>query len=301
MAAAYRRPATVKRPPVEQHGPRSVHIVSHVTLRAYTASVCYAGWKSSYTDAVTTDSRGRSNEPIATVAISDTTPSDNVAPLRPRTSRLRNDPVAMLSAARVRVMELLDEAGGPTAITTLSERSGYHPNTLREHLHALIEAGLVRSTSGAVNGRGRPPLLYETVSAEGARPQLRAYASLASALANHLARTSDDPAGSAVDAGREWGRSLAGTGEVPVDDDDDTNTMVVNLLTHLGFSPVGSGSVIRLGVCPFLAVATDIPSVVCNVHKGLLHGFTEAKGGNAQSLELRVFSADHSCEVSVDA
>lgn len=196
-------------------------------------------------------------------------------------------------------MELLDEAGGPTAITTLSERSGYHPNTLREHLHALIEAGLVRSTSGAVNGRGRPPLLYETLSPEGARPQLRAYASLASALALHIARASDDPVAAAAEAGREWGTALANTGEVPAQENEETFDMVVNLLTHLGFSPTGSNGHARLGVCPFLAAATNAPAVVCGVHQGLLRGYAAARGGNARAIELRPFTADHGCEVTV--
>lgn len=196
-------------------------------------------------------------------------------------------------------MELLDEADGPTAIATLSEQSGYHPNTLREHLHALIEAGLVRSTSGAVNGRGRPPLLYETISPEGARPQLRAYASLASALALHLERTSDDPIAAATEAGYEWGTTLASTGEIPAQDDEDTFEMVVNLLTHLGFSPSGVRSPIRLGVCPFLAAATNSPKVVCSVHRGLLRGYTTARGGDGEGIELRPFSSSHGCEVTV--
>lgn len=198
-------------------------------------------------------------------------------------------------------MELLDEAGGPTAITTLSERSGYHPNTLREHLHALIDAGLVRCTSGAVNGRGRPPLLYETVSPEGARPQLRAYASLASALALHLQRTSSDPIKAAAEAGEEWGKTLALTGEIPTLDDQETTELVVSLLTHLGFAPSGPGPLIRLGVCPFLAAATNSPQVVCGVHQGLLRGFVNTRGGVGDSITLRAFTNEHGCEVSVDA
>lgn len=197
-------------------------------------------------------------------------------------------------------MELLDEAGGPTAITTLSERSGYHPNTLREHLHALIEAGLVRSTSGTVSGRGRPPLLYESLSAEGARPQLRAYVSLASALATHLERTSDDPITAATAAGHEWGATLAASGEISAGDDAATPAAVVNLLSHLGFSPTGTERLIRLQSCPFLAAATNAPGVVCSVHEGLLQGFAAACDSDGPTIELRPFTEHHGCEVTID-
>ncbi len=218
-------------------------------------------------------------------------------PRRPRTTAIGSDPVAGLSAARVRVLELLDEAGGPATISTLAERSGYHPNTLREHLHALIEAGLVRSTSGTVRGRGRPPIVYETIAAEGARPQLRAYASLASALARHISTTSADPAAEALEAGREWGRTLAGSREIPLPQGPDPVTWCVRLLTHLGFSSTRAGNVIELASCPFLAAATADPAVVCNVHQGLLQGYVRSLSPGTPLPQLRPFGADHGCEV----
>src|SRR5690606_37324239 len=38
--------------------------------------------------------------------------------------------------------------------------TGLHPNTAREHLHRLIEAGLLRSETIPREGKGRPQLRY---------------------------------------------------------------------------------------------------------------------------------------------
>lgn len=207
-----------------------------------------------------------------------------------------DDPVARLSAAQLRVVNLFDPDEGPVSIHTLAQRSGQHPNTLREHLQALIEYGLVHTSTGVPSGRGRPPLLYQAVPLEQVRPQARAYGLLTTALAEHIERNADDPVAEALESGRRAGAQLASSGQVRTPTSGSSVDVLVNVLTHLGFDPRADGTVVRLGICPFLQAATTVPGVICNVHKGLLHGYFEAIGDRSR-LELHAFTDNRVCEV----
>lgn len=203
-----------------------------------------------------------------------------------------------LSPAQLRVLELLEGCPEPVSITHLSEQSGYHPNTLREHLQALAEAGLVRAVSKPAGGRGRPPLLYETVSPDRVRPQDRVYGLLTAALAEHIDRTSPDPAAEALESGRLIGRRLAADGELTGLADESAEGALTRVLDHLGFSPVAIDGGAELSVCPFIRVATRTPQVICSVHRGLLEGWFEETDQPAVPV-LRVFSAEHGCQVGL--
>lgn len=209
-----------------------------------------------------------------------------------------DDPVARLSAAQVRALNLFEPDEGPVSIHVLAERSGQHPNTLREHLQALVERGLVRTDTGVPSGRGRPPLLYEAVPLERVRPHARAYGLLATALAEHIARTSPNAAEEAIDSGRRAGVQLARSGEVTLPENASSMDALVELLTHLGFAPVQHGNRVALGICPFLQVATSVPTVVCNAHLGIVQGFFDANGDTSR-LRLNALPKGGMCEVVV--
>lgn len=66
---------------------------------------------------------------------------------------------ALDSLSRINLLHELQTTGSLT-ITELSDATGLHPNTAREHLHRLIEAGLVRSETIPRAGKGRPQLRY---------------------------------------------------------------------------------------------------------------------------------------------
>lgn len=66
---------------------------------------------------------------------------------------------ALDSLSRINLLHDL-QVNGSRTILELAEATGLHPNTAREHLHRLIEAGLVRSETIPRAGKGRPQLRY---------------------------------------------------------------------------------------------------------------------------------------------
>lgn len=54
---------------------------------------------------------------------------------------------------------------GARTVAELAAGTGLHHNTAREHLHDLIDVGLVRADPIVRGGRGRPTLAYRTVTA----------------------------------------------------------------------------------------------------------------------------------------
>src|SRR5215468_4440510 len=130
-----------------------------------------------------------------------------------------------LGRSRARVLELLREAAAPLGVQEVAERCGLHPNTARFHLDALVAAGLATRDHGrrpnlAVGspGRprrparlGRPAIGYRAAGGDrpGAPAGERRYRLLAEMLASLIAGVLPDPAATAEQAGREWGRYLA--------------------------------------------------------------------------------------------
>lgn len=202
---------------------------------------------------------------------------------------------------RSRLLMVLDQSARPLAIRELADALGLHPNTVREHLDQLIDAGLVASTTERSAGRGRPRFCYSVVAdadadADANEPASHAYRGLASALAEQLAQVPD--AGSAsVDAGERWGRTLVGD---PTTTPDETEAIgrLVGLLDDVGFapdSPVHPGDPIRLRHCPFGSLARERTDIVCGVHLGLMRGVLDAIGAPLDAVALEPFVAPDLC------
>ena len=171
---------------------------------------------------------------------------------------------------------------------------GQHPNTVREHLDALVEAGLASRERAASTGRGRPAWLYAALPVTGAGE----YAGLARALARHLARSSARPQEEAREAGREWGAQLAA--ERSQGERVSTaaaRRSVVDLLDGLGFAPEGDRRAerVRLRRCPLLDAALEHPDVVCGVHLGIAEGALEAWGASSEATRLVPFAEPGAC------
>src|SRR5699024_2547056 len=104
---------------------------------------------------------------------------------------------ANLSDQRAAVLDRLREHSGGARISTLSDAMALHPNTLREHLDALVSGGFAERHRAAPQGRGRPAWIYTAadsgaVDAPHSDPRLRDYAGLAMSLASILRRISTD-------------------------------------------------------------------------------------------------------------
>lgn len=218
--------------------------------------------------------------------------------LGPRPTPVLELPVA-LSGQRLRVLEYV-RAHSPVRITDAAAALELHPNTVREHLDAVVALGLVeRATAGAL-GRGRPATLYRASAADPA-VAVRDYAGLATALAGHLARTSAHPERDARAAGIDWGREL-------IDESSqaggDPRQSVLEALARLGFAPdvdadnPGAGRGIALRRCPLLDAARRYPTVVCQVHLGIVEGMLERLGVRERAgLDLIPFAEPGACRL----
>lgn len=200
----------------------------------------------------------------------------------------------LAGVTRSRLLAVLQGADAPLAVRELANAVGLHPNSVREQLELLVDAGLVARTAGAPSGRGRPSLRYTAIATtdEDADP----YRQLAQVLAEELASL-PDPAGVAAAAGDRWGRSLV-AGTPPATDERAAVQRLVALLDDAGFAPEPVDSAqdpIQLRRCPFVGLARDRGDVVCSVHLGLMRGALRELGAPLDAVSLEPFVRPDLC------
>lgn len=222
-----------------------------------------------------------------------------------------------LSAAQSAVLDELLAQEQPIGISRLSELTGLHSNTLREHLDVLVKADLVSRATTGPHGRGRPSWQYSAVPA----PRASQYAELALALAGELSRLAPDAAEAAIRAGERWGteQSRKTTGQLDRDGNpvDSRVAEIIDNLQQLGFGPdyvpdASSEEIeIRLHRCPMLSAAKAHPEITCNVHLGLVRGWLAeandagpegaAPDGSADQLTpgIRAFAGSDYCQLTL--
>lgn len=175
---------------------------------------------------------------------------------------------ALADPTRVRILELVAEAGRPVTVYDLAAVVGLHHTAVRQHLAKLRSAGLIDEEPLPPTGRGRPRLAYRTV---GSAPAGGPYQVLARLLAEAV-RTGRSPR----DTGRAAGERMAIADGAAVD-------QVVREASRIGFEPVvhhrrsGVADVV-LRACPFADVADADPQTVCDLHLGLAEGLVGAVG-----------------------
>jgi len=77
---------------------------------------------------------------------------------------------------------------------------------------------------------------------------------------------------------------------------------VRDLLDGLGFAPEERREgELRLTRCPLLEAALEEPTVVCNVHRGLVLGALEERGVEGAEVELLPFAERGACLLRVRA
>lgn len=186
----------------------------------------------------------------------------------------------------------------------MSAQVGLHPNTVRDHLNVLTQAGLVIRRAEKRTRPGRPKMLYEAAPAETRSPGAEGYRFLAEVLAGYMQATLEDPAAAAEEAGRAWGRYLV---DRPAPflhlDSFQVVEQLTAALTELGFAPEvrqeRTRILLRLHDCPFRELARTQGDVVCSVHLGILRGAAEALGGSVSVDDLRPFAEPSLCVVGL--
>lgn len=215
------------------------------------------------------------------------------APLGPRPATPRRDPMTHLSVPRAYVLEKLGQFSQPTTVAELAAACEQHPNTVREHLDALIQAGLVTRTTAPARGRGRPAILYQAEPLDANRPQVREYAVLATALVQQIEATVEDA--------KAWGRAAGvrrGLGLVSPTEEGvrAAEAATREILARHHFDPVDApDGTIRLRQCPLLDMARVYPDVVCSLHQGVLIGLYQAHGVGERAMRITPFALPGCC------
>lgn len=109
--------------------------------------------------------------------------------------------ISLLPAQR-RVLEVVESAGQPISSAEVAKTLKLHPNTAREHLDALLNAGLVTTLPMRTGKRGRPTLLYSVTTLDP-NQILSTYLDVITATAISLAEGSDGVA-QAIAVGKNW-------------------------------------------------------------------------------------------------
>ena len=177
------------------------------------------------------------------------------------------------------------------------------------HLDKLVEAGLLETTYRRLTkrrgpGAGRPAKLYRRSSRQFSvsLPQ-RNYELCARVLADALAGAGAATLANVKRTARRLGKSLAVEARRPPDAGRGRQHRLraaTALLAEQGFDPqAGRGGVIRLGNCPFAAVAREQKAVVCGTTLALVEGIVA--GMELRGFEARAVPQNGSCCVAVMA
>lgn len=199
--------------------------------------------------------------------------------------KLIGDPV------RLRVLQHLDRHG-PARIDELAQAAGVHANTVRGHVAALEDAGVLARDHVATGSRGRPAVRYRL--AEGWRLPSSDFKALADLLAASLA--SLDPSSRQLQAlGQEWGRWLAGR-----PGSQSLPALVPDAMGALGFDARVDENTVELTGCPCPLVLPDRPELLCRLASAVVDGLAAA---SQERLSLRSSMHDpdaRRCELSLE-
>ncbi len=197
-----------------------------------------------------------------------------------------------VTPAQSAVLELLrDSDPRPLTVAEIAGRLGQHPNTTREHVDALVEAGLVVTAAVRSGARGRPSQEYAVAEDPAPAMSLR----LIEALATLAASTSVDPQvgvdlGYAAGAAVEVSGRVASRGLLPY---------LEQMLRGWGFSTVPTEGDAGVDVvrCPLVDAARSAPEIVCGFHRGVIRGLVAQAGVDPDDVTLVEFDRPGSCRL----
>jgi predicted ArsR family transcriptional regulator len=179
---------------------------------------------------------------------------------------------------RLSVLERL--GAGTASASELAEAAGAHENTIRVHVAALEEAGLIAAEPRPAAGPGRPGVQYRlTPSGERLDYDFMGLAELLAAAVGRAGMAGDE----LRQVGREWGRYLVGRpGQY------DLRDRAPEILRGLGYDADVSDTGVRLSGCPCPLIASDRPDLICQLVTGVVDGVLGAIGA-----PLRVGATAH--------
>lgn len=213
----------------------------------------------------------------------------------PEQTRRRHRALGDPSRARI-LAELTEES--PLSVHELARRVALHANTVRVHLNALVEAGLVAGETESPRGRGRPRIAYS--ASPGDEPGGRRYRLLAEILTALVGRFGGAARAQLEEIGAAWGSYLLDApppfATLP---EEQAITRVLDMLAEVGFRPrlesSERGERIVMRPCPFLELARQHQDVICPIHLGLLRGALAEAGAKMTAVRLDPFVEPDIC------
>lgn len=210
---------------------------------------------------------------------------------------------ALADPSRARILAEL-AADGPLDSRQLAARMGLHVNTVRAHVAALAEAGLVAAETVPQGGRGRPRRVYRALAE---RPdEGRRYRLLAEILTTLVARAGQTARDELVETGALWGRHLVES-PAPLQSLSEAEAVgrLLELLDDVGFQPrlerATGGERVLMRPCPFLELARRHTEVVCPIHLGLMRGALAELGARTRATRLEPFVGPDRCTAHLAA
>lgn len=185
---------------------------------------------------------------------------------------------ALGEPTRFTIFEHIRLAPEPVAIADLVALLGFNHNAIRQHLAKLLDAELVVETTEKRTTRGRPRRFYEVRddALDAFAGAVGSYEWLSQRLLE-LHESGDTP----YEVGRRAGELRSSTG-----DPEDELAVLIASLRRGGFDPAEtSADSVTLNRCPFAEAAAKSPSVVCELHRGLIDGHLRSESPNA-ALEI---------------
>ncbi|MDO8384350.1 MAG: winged helix-turn-helix domain-containing protein [Microbacterium sp.] len=174
---------------------------------------------------------------------------------------------AISSYSRVEILHLIQVEARQT-VAGLAAATALHPNTVREHLERLLEAGhIVRETEHRTT-RGRPRVLYSaaTGEAEASSPIARRKARAAAERGDNMRRVMPWTGTSVRELGTESTHQL---------------DAIADHLSESGFDPLINERdlTIDLTPCPHATTQSAHRETLCSVHLGIMQAvLAEARG-----------------------
>lgn len=205
---------------------------------------------------------------------------------------------ALADPSRARILAELADAEALDA-RELAQQVGLHVNTVRVHLNALAEAGLVSTETQPPQGRGRPRVVYRATPAAGDAGS-RHYRLLAEILTVLVARFGPDAADQLEEIGAVWGQYLVDSpAPFAAISDKEAVERLLTLLDQAGFQPeldtAGRVRRILMRPCPFLELARAHQDVICPIHLGLMRGALAELGATTRATKLEPFVQPDLC------
>lgn len=188
----------------------------------------------------------------------------------------------------MKVLQAVLALGPDVDLAYVAEKLGGHPNGTRRHLDALVEEGLLESSTRKTRQSGRPAKLYSVTDVgrkvEAGTRLSGTQGEVLSLLTAHLDADGDGP-GTARALGQEWGAREQGSD-------------AVESLRHQGFAPAegdDDGDIVLLA-CPMRDAVRANAKVACELHRGFLEGVL---GADAGRVELVPFGSPRGCVVRI--